>query len=191
LTICNEQTIHATSQQSLRILFLSIYFLLLYWGYIVTFTKVLTIFHNWVNTLHHSPLSWKYYWNTFYRSHFSIFIHNYIIFPWYSPYYMLSLYPLTSHWCQSPAEPVLPSYFFLLYFCKYKIAIQRVSLWHIHIFVYYNSNWFISSVFPISTLVSFLRWFHIHSCIESTSTTFTLTSCLSHMWPPLSMTCFS
>jgi hypothetical protein len=30
---------------------------LLYWGYIVTFTKVLTIHHSWIHPLHHSPLS--------------------------------------------------------------------------------------------------------------------------------------
>jgi hypothetical protein len=30
---------------------------LLYWGYTVTFTKVLTIYHNWIYSLHHSPLS--------------------------------------------------------------------------------------------------------------------------------------
>jgi hypothetical protein len=29
----------------------------LYWEYIVTFTKVLTIYHNWIHPLHHSPLS--------------------------------------------------------------------------------------------------------------------------------------
>jgi hypothetical protein len=31
--------------------------LLLYWGYIVTFTKVLRRYHNWIHTLHHFPLS--------------------------------------------------------------------------------------------------------------------------------------
>jgi hypothetical protein len=29
---------------------------LLYWGHIVTFTKVLTIYHSWIHPLHHSPL---------------------------------------------------------------------------------------------------------------------------------------
>jgi hypothetical protein len=29
----------------------------LYWEYIVTFTKVLTIYHNWIHPLHHSHLS--------------------------------------------------------------------------------------------------------------------------------------
>jgi hypothetical protein len=35
----------------------SLFLLLLYWGYIVTFTKVLTICHSWIHPLHHSPLS--------------------------------------------------------------------------------------------------------------------------------------
>jgi hypothetical protein len=34
-----------------------IYFLLLYWGYVVTFTEVLTVYHNWIQPLHHAPLS--------------------------------------------------------------------------------------------------------------------------------------
>jgi hypothetical protein len=62
------------------------YFLLLYWGYIVTFTKV---FYNisWLNSpLHHSsvfplPHSWK----SFNRSHFSIYIQVNIVFPPYLP----------------------------------------------------------------------------------------------------------
>jgi hypothetical protein len=32
------------------------FFLWLYWEYIVTFTKVLTIYHSWIHALHHSPL---------------------------------------------------------------------------------------------------------------------------------------
>jgi hypothetical protein len=39
---------------SSSIIFLII--LLLYWRYIVTFTKVLTKYHSWINALHHSPL---------------------------------------------------------------------------------------------------------------------------------------
>jgi hypothetical protein len=33
------------------------------------------------------------------------------------------------------------------HFCLFKIAIQGVDLWHFHVFMYYNSNWFISYVF--------------------------------------------
>jgi hypothetical protein len=61
----------------------------------------------------------------------------------------------------------------------FKIATQRVSMWHFHVYMYYNPNWFISSIFLLSTLVSFLWWFqqflkfYIHSCTESTSTIFT------------------
>jgi hypothetical protein len=45
--------------------------------------------------------------------------------------------------------------------------------------MYYNPNWFISSIFLLSTLVPFLWWFqqvlkfYIYSCIGSTSTIFT------------------
>jgi hypothetical protein len=41
----------------------------------------------------------------------------------------------------------------------FKIAIQGVLLWHIHVCMYYNLNWFILSIFLLSTLVPFLRWF--------------------------------
>jgi hypothetical protein len=33
----------------------------------------------------------------------------------------------------------------------YKIAIQGVSLWHFHVYMYYNLNWFIPSIFRLST----------------------------------------
>jgi hypothetical protein len=32
-------------------------------------------------------------------------------------------------------------------------------LWHFHVYMYYNPNWFIPSIFLISTLVPFLWWF--------------------------------
>jgi hypothetical protein len=42
---------------------------------------VLTIYHSWIHPLHHSPLSsFPYSCNSFNRSYFSIFIHDYIIF---------------------------------------------------------------------------------------------------------------
>jgi hypothetical protein len=70
--------------------------ILLYWAYIVIFTKVLTIYHCWIHTLHPPSFSFilffSYSWNSFNMSHFSIFIHEYIIFPLHSPSYILSLY---------------------------------------------------------------------------------------------------
>jgi hypothetical protein len=64
---------------------------------------------------------------------FSIFIHDYIIFPLYSSSYTPSLYPPHSHWYQPPDRTILPScssFFKKRHFCFYKIAIQGVSLWH-------------------------------------------------------------
>jgi hypothetical protein len=52
------------------------YFLLLCWGYIVAFTKVLTMYkmyNSWINPLLHSP--YPHSWNSFKGSHFSIYIH--------------------------------------------------------------------------------------------------------------------
>jgi hypothetical protein len=42
------------------------------------------------------------------------------------------------------------------HFCLFKIAIQGDSLWHFHVYMYYNMNWFISSIFLLSPLISFL-----------------------------------
>jgi hypothetical protein len=41
------------------------------------------------------------------------------------------------------------------HFCLFKGG----SLWHFHVYMYYNPNWFISSSFLFSTLVPFLWWF--------------------------------
>jgi hypothetical protein len=35
----------------------------------------------------------------------------------------------------------------------FKIATQGVSLWQVHVYMYYNLNWFISSIFLLSTLL--------------------------------------
>jgi hypothetical protein len=51
--------------------------LFLYWGYIVTFTKVLTVYHSGIHPL--NP-SFPHSWNSFNMSQFSIFIYEYIIF---------------------------------------------------------------------------------------------------------------
>jgi hypothetical protein len=42
------------------------------------------------------------------------------------------------------------------HFCLYKIALQTISWWHSHVYMHYNLNWFISSIFLLSTLVPFL-----------------------------------
>jgi hypothetical protein len=68
--------------------------LLLYWGYIVTFTKVHIIYHSWIHLLHHPPLSLlPPFLEWFNRAHFSIYIH--VIFTPHSPSNTCSLYPPT------------------------------------------------------------------------------------------------
>jgi hypothetical protein len=39
----------------------------------------------------------------------------------------------------------------------FKIATQRVFLWHFHVYMYCNTHWLIYSTF-LSTLVFFLWW---------------------------------
>jgi hypothetical protein len=101
-------------------------------------------------------------WNSFNMSHFSISIHEYIIFWPYSPSYTFSLHPPPSHWCQlsdSTCFTFLFSIFEKRHFYLNKTAIQGVSRWHFHVHMYYNPNWFTLSIFRLSTLVLFLWWF--------------------------------
>jgi hypothetical protein len=44
------------------------------------------------------------------------------------------------------------------HFCLFKIATRGVSLWYVHVYMYYSLIWFISSVFCLYNLVSFLWW---------------------------------
>jgi hypothetical protein len=96
-------TLHELSQVSLiatlwkryyyDFIIFKILFIILCWGYIVTFTKILTIYCNWIHPLHHFPLSpliSSHSWNNFNRSHFSIYIHVYTLYAPYSPSYTLS-----------------------------------------------------------------------------------------------------
>jgi hypothetical protein len=133
--------------------------LLLYLGYIVTFTKVLIIVElipSIVLLYLPSPHSW----NSFKMSHFSIFIHEYIIFLVHSDSFTFSLNHSPSYWYSDrTCFTFLFSVFEKRLFCLFKIAIQGVSLWHFNVHMYYNLNWFIPSIFLLSTLVSFLWWF--------------------------------
>jgi hypothetical protein len=90
--------------------------------------------------------------------HFHTCVHNFsTIFTSYT----LSLYPTLSSGYQ-PADRTcftfLSSIFERRHFCLYKIATQGVSLWHFHVYMYYYLNWFIPSIFLLSTLVPFLWW---------------------------------
>jgi hypothetical protein len=95
-----EHLSHSTSHVLHWVFSFFIIILLLYLEYIATFTKVLIIYHSWIQPrlmLLYSPL--HHYWNSFNRSQFSIFIHEYIIFPLHSPSYTLSLCPPPSQRC--------------------------------------------------------------------------------------------
>jgi hypothetical protein len=65
-------------------------------GYIVAFTKVLKIYqiyHTWIHSIHHSPLTSPHSWNSFNRYHFSICIHSI----WTIFTLLLHLLPLVPH----------------------------------------------------------------------------------------------
>jgi hypothetical protein len=94
--------------------------------------------------------------------HLHICIHSICtIFTLLHPFPTTSSPPLVA---PSPlgAGPVLPSCSSILYkkkeekchFSLFKIATQGVSLWHFYVYIYYNLNWFISSIFLHSTFLS-------------------------------------
>jgi hypothetical protein len=128
------------------------------WGCIVTFTKILTIYHSWIHALHHSPLSPSS--TPEIVSHFSAFIHQCIKFLLHSASFTLSLCPalfplvLTARW------ELFSVFEKKALFCLFKIALQGVSLWYFHENMYYSLNWFISSIFLLSTLIPFLWWWN-------------------------------
>jgi hypothetical protein len=73
-------------------------------------------------------------------SHFSIFIHEYIIFPLHSPFYTLCLYLPSPTGINPQSGPVLPSSMFeRRQFCLFKIAVQGGSLLHFHLHMYLYS----------------------------------------------------
>jgi hypothetical protein len=66
-----------------------IFYCCAWWGYIVAFIEVLTlyqIYHTWIHPLYHSPLSpTSNSWNSFNRYHFSIYVLVHIIFAYFNP----------------------------------------------------------------------------------------------------------
>jgi hypothetical protein len=92
-----------------------------------------------VHPLHHSPLPlFPHSWNNFNRSHFSIFIHDYIIFLPHSLFYTLSLYLPPCRWYQHPDRTGFTFLFSIFekgHFCLFKIAIQGVLLRHFHVYM--------------------------------------------------------
>jgi hypothetical protein len=87
---------------------------------------------------------------------FSICPYVYRIFPQYSSSYTLSLYvPPTHTHCYQPSRWNLFS-LPVLRFCKkrkrrhfylFKVALEGISLWHFHVYMYFNPNWFMLSIF--------------------------------------------
>jgi hypothetical protein len=134
-----------------------------------------------------SPSPWffiplPYSWNSFNRSHFSIFIHDQILFPPYSPPSTISLYPpythTHTHCYQSQTGSDLCS-------CPPFLRKKKVSIWHIpkqfipSIFLFYLSPLLLVSSTGLKILYSF--------SIESTSPIFTFFTSFFYLPPPVSV----
>jgi hypothetical protein len=101
----------------------------------VAFTKVLTEYHNWIQSLHHSPLS-PYAPNSW--NSFSIYIHVYTIFAPYSPSHTLSPPPPPSYWYNPSPHCRTCSALLFSDFVKEKkndTPTQGVSLWYFHVYM--------------------------------------------------------
>jgi hypothetical protein len=90
-------------------------------------------------------------------------MHEYMIFLPFSFSYTPSCVPSTyTHWCRLRLYNTYFTFLFSVFekrhFCLYKIAIQGVLLWHFHVYMFCNLNWFIPSIFLLFTLVNFLWW---------------------------------
>jgi hypothetical protein len=85
----------------------------------------------------------------------------YTVFALCSPFFTLSPHPPPSHWYQLPWQDLFSNFVKekKWHLCLFKIVTQEVSLWHFHVYMYFKLNWFVASIFLLSTLVSFLWWF--------------------------------
>jgi hypothetical protein len=116
----------------------SLFFLLLYWRCIVTFTTVLTMYHSQIHLLHHSPLYPLHHsWKNFSRSHFFDFhtwIQNISII-------FTLLHPFPPTGTNSQMGAVLPS---CSLFLKKDIFVclnyTGISVWLLHVFMCYYPN---------------------------------------------------
>jgi hypothetical protein len=162
-------------------LFLKFYFisiLLLYWENIVIFTNVLTIYISQIHPLHYSPL-----FPPFLRMVSVGFIFP---FPYMSTYYFghihfPSPFPYILHPATGTNAPDRTCFTFWSFIFEkknslFKIAIQGVSLWHFHEYMYHILNCFIPAKVSV---------FYIHCCIENTSPIFTLFTSFFYPPPPI------
>jgi hypothetical protein len=149
------------------VLFLFSFVLLLSWGHVVTFSKVLIIcqiYRTWIRLLHHSPLSLlSPSWNSFIRCHFSIYIHVYTVFALYSLLHTLSSSPTLSLVSVSP-DRTYSSFLFSDFAKENNDIFVCLRYLHrefpFHVYMYYNLNLFIYTLFLLCTLISYLWLFH-------------------------------
>jgi hypothetical protein len=92
-------------------------------------------------------------WNTF-NSHFSISIYVYTVFALYSPSHVLP----PPHWYQPPLSRTCSAFLFSSFVKEKKKTFLFVYKSYTGSWEFYNPNWFISSIFLLSTLVSILWW---------------------------------
>jgi hypothetical protein len=97
-------------------------------GCIMTFSKVLTMCLKYTPSMILNFIPFPLL-RSFSRSHFSIFIHEYTIFPPYSPPIPFSLFspPTGSNPQIGPVLPSCSSFFKKRHFCLFKVAIQGES----------------------------------------------------------------
>jgi hypothetical protein len=142
------------------------------WGYIVAFTKVLTmyqIYHTWIHPFYSSPLSPPIPGIVSTGINFAFMdmcthILHHIDPPTYFLYHHpLPLVPAYPYPCEGLVHPPVLKFcrrkkikdinkkttHFLLF--EIKVFTKGISLWYFHVYMYYHPNWFVSSIFFILT----------------------------------------
>jgi hypothetical protein len=147
---------------------------LLHWGYILTLTKVLSLYHSWIHPsiiLLYLPSPIPGIVST--GPIFSIYIHVYIVFPSYSPSYTHSLYGLTAKNLPCISVEILGLYFWemlemlrfwgtlgdgLNTFCMRWTWVFGGRMW-----------WFEYEMFPIGSCVEGFTlnwWYYFRKCVK-------------------------
>jgi hypothetical protein len=142
----------------------SFFLLLLCWGHNVTVTKVLIIYHSWIQPLHHSPLSPSPPIPGIVSTGLIFPLaneHVCIIFLSCSSSYIFSLYlPPPADWSPRTCFAFLVSFFFFFFkkrrhFCLFNIPIQGVLLQHFHV-IHIMHMYYITQISSSPLFFSFL-----------------------------------
>jgi hypothetical protein len=135
-------------------------------GDIVTFTKVLTIYHSWI---HPPPFSFILpppipgIVSAQLIFHFHSWVHNILPYSPHSPFpYVLPLPLVPTPRQDLFYHPVLHFYFKKWNFCLFETAIRGVSLWHFYLFLFISIYYILYIVFNIYYIIYYILYYTLY-----------------------------